>query len=90
MHSRLDNHLTKVDLDKGNQGVLTKAEFKHALQDFFSQRDEENIVMLIKAAESELDAQDVDTINYKSLFIQVGRSLSVISSLLNRTLWLSR
>ena len=71
MHSRLENHLTKIDVDKGNQGVLTKADFKEAVQEFFPQRDEENVIMLVKAAEAELDAKEADTLDYKSLFFQV-------------------
>ena len=72
MHNRLENHLTKIDVDKGNQSLLTKTDFKDALREYFLQRDEENIVMLLKAAETELDAKEADTLDYKSLFHQVG------------------
>lgn len=64
--------MTKLDVDRGNQGILNKSDFKDGLQEFFAQRDEENIVMLVKAAETELDAKEADTLDYKSLFFQVN------------------
>ena len=41
------------------------------LQAFFPYRDEENIILLTAAAETELGAKDFDSIDYKSLFMEV-------------------
>ena len=41
------------------------------LQAFYPGREEENIVMLVNAAETELGAKDAETIDYKSLFMEV-------------------
>ena len=63
--------MTKLDADKGNPGVLTKEEFKVALQEYFPQRNEEDIDKACAAAEVDLEAKDSDTLDYKSLFMEV-------------------
>ena len=66
--------MTKIDADKGNSGVLTKEEFKAALQEYFPQRSEEDIDKACVAAEHDLEARDSDTLDYKSLFMEVRKA----------------
>jgi hypothetical protein len=70
--------MTRIDLDKGNPGVLTKEEFKVALQEFFSGKDyhfmgktDENLDALVSAAEKELEVKGQDSLDYKNLFLEV-------------------
>ena len=79
--ARLLNHLTKLDADKGNPGVLTKEEFKVALQEYFPQRSEEDIDKACNAAEVDLEAKDSDTLDYKSLFMEVLEIYFIIAEL---------
>ena len=72
--ARLLNHLTKIDADKGNQGTLTKEEFKAALQEYFNTKSEADIESLCKEAEVDLEARDSDSLDYKSLFMEVRES----------------
>ncbi len=71
--ARLLNHLTKIDADKGNQGTLTKEEFKAALQEYFNTKSEADIESLCKEAEVDLEARDSDSLDYKSLFMEVWK-----------------
>ena len=70
--------MTRIDLEKGNPGVLTREEFKVALQEFFSGKDyhflgktDENLDALVRAAEMELEAKSEESLDYKNLFLEV-------------------
>ena len=70
--AKLLNALTKHDLEKGNQGALTRQEFEELLRAFLTTADDESIASLINAASSEMEmAEDEITIEYKNLFMEV-------------------
>jgi len=69
---RLLNHLTKIDVDRGNQGALTREDLEVAFKEYFPTRDQDSILTLVKAAETELDAKELDLLDYKQLFGVVG------------------
>lgn len=71
MIAKMLNHLTKIDVDKGNQGSLSKEDFKACLQEYFPERDEESITALVEMAEEELEAKEAETLEYKNLFMEV-------------------
>ena len=70
--AKLLNTLTKHDLEKGNQGALSKQEFEELLKNFLVHADDESIASLINAASNEMEmAEDEVTIEYKNLFMEV-------------------
>ena len=76
MIARLLNHLTKIDVEGGNQGELKKEEFCNAVAEYMEGltqqvMDGESLATLGKAAETELEAKDVETLEYKNLFMEV-------------------
>ena len=72
--AKLMNVLTKNDLEKGNQGSLSKQEFEELLKEFLEGADEESIASLINAASNEMEMGEEDvTIEYKNLFMEVRK-----------------
>ncbi len=71
MITRLHNELTKVDVEKGNLGTLSKEDFQAVLQAYFPHRTEENILLLLRAAETQLEAKEEEVLEYKNLFMEV-------------------
>lgn len=65
------NHLTKIDMDKGNQGKLSKADFREGVSSYFSDIDTETLNTMVRAAETEIEDKDADEIEYKNLFMEV-------------------
>ncbi len=65
---RLLNHLTKIDVDKGNNGALDRDDLAEAFKEYFPGRDQDSILTLINAAETELDAKELVLLDYKALF----------------------
>ena len=61
----------KKDVDQGNQGTMVREDIKGALRDFFPEKSEESLQLLIDAAETELEAKEVETLEYKNLFMEV-------------------
>ena len=50
---------------------MVREDMKGALRDFFSEKSEESLQLLIDAAETELEAKEVETLEYKNLFMEV-------------------
>ncbi|XP_074645033.1 translin-associated factor X-interacting protein 1-like [Tubulanus polymorphus] len=69
MMSQLADHLKKTDNENGGQNFLTKDNFKTALQQFFPDTNEETVTAFIQAAEQELDAKEMENIEYLNLFM---------------------
>ena len=70
--SHMLNHLTKMDVEKGNPGSLTKDEFKKGVEEYFGTHiTDEEAISLLRAAETELEAKDLEEIEYKNLFTEV-------------------
>lgn len=66
-----------MDVDKGSLGELTKDDFRAGLGEYLEGLmlqviDDETMNNLVKAAESELDAKDAETLQYKNLFMEVS------------------
>ena len=60
-----------MDVDRGNLAALTKEDFQAGLEEFFPSRSVEEQASLLKAAETELDAKEAETLDYKALFMEV-------------------
>ena len=75
--AKLLNQLTKLDVDKGNQGALSRAEFEEVLREVFSTADDDAIAGLLKAADTELEVKEDEeaSIDYKNLFMEVSFGL---------------
>ncbi|KAK2189473.1 hypothetical protein NP493_106g07058 [Ridgeia piscesae] len=75
-HNQLDGvtkllgHLTKLDVENGNPGTLNKLEFQEALGQYFPDKSQEDVIVLLGAAEKELEAKDIDDLEYKNLFME--------------------
>ncbi|XP_045191892.2 translin-associated factor X-interacting protein 1-like [Mercenaria mercenaria] len=67
---KLMNHLTTIDMDKGNQGKLSKADFREGLASYLIGVDADTLNAMMRAAESEMDNKEVDEIEYKNLFME--------------------
>lgn len=67
---KLMNHLTSIDMDKGNKGKLTKADFREGLATYLLGIEADSLNTMMRAAESEMDNKDVDEIEYKNLFME--------------------
>ncbi|KAL4234843.1 Translin-associated factor X-interacting protein 1 [Mactra antiquata] len=67
---RLMNHLTTIDMDKGNQGKLNKADFRQGLADYLVGVDADTLNSMMRAAESEMDDKEAEDIEYKNLFME--------------------
>lgn len=65
---QLLNQLTSIDVEKGNPGKITKNELISGIQTVLPNVDEESMAALVKGAELELDAQNVEEIDYKEMF----------------------
>ena len=68
------NHLTKIDMDMGNQGKLRKADLQEGIKTFLTDVDEETLNGMVRAAELEMEDKESDEIEYKNLFMEVSRS----------------
>ena len=68
---RLQSKLKKCDVDKGNLNSLSKEDFLLAIKEFFPNKSEESITNLLKAAETQLDAREVESLEYENLFREV-------------------
>ena len=66
------NHLTKLDMDKGNVGKLSKADFREGISSYLTDVDEETLNALMRAAETEMEDKEADEIEYKNLFMEVN------------------
>ena len=66
------NHLTKIDMDAGNQGKLRKVDFREGIKSYFSDIDEETLSAMVKAAEVEMEDKEAEEIEYKNLFMEVS------------------
>ncbi|KAK3085940.1 hypothetical protein FSP39_011055 [Pinctada imbricata] len=64
----LMNELTKIDVDKGNPGTITKAELRNGIQTIFPAISEESLEAMMKAGEVELDNKESDEVDYKEVF----------------------
>ena len=62
---------SKTDLDRGNLSSLNKDDFASCLKEVFPHKDRDNINQLCHAAETELQAQEIETLEYKNLFNKV-------------------
>ncbi|WAR12866.1 TXIP1-like protein, partial [Mya arenaria] len=67
---KLMNHLTTIDMDKGNQGKLSKADFREGLASYLTGVDADMLNAMMRAAESEMDNKEADEIEYKNLFME--------------------
>lgn len=67
---KLLNHLTNIDLDKGNTNKLSKADFREGLSTFLVGVDADTLNALMRAAESEMDDKDSDMVEYKNFFME--------------------
>ncbi|KAK6185214.1 hypothetical protein SNE40_007497 [Patella caerulea] len=67
---QLMTHLLKKDMENGNQGTLSKDDFKEGLKEFLVGVEEDALTVLLKAAETELDANDTANLEYKNLFTE--------------------
>ena len=75
--AKLLHHLSVLDAETGNTGVIHKDDFRQSLQEFFSGKayhflgkDEESILRLVRIAETELDARVEDKLEYRDLFLE--------------------
>ncbi|XP_064611191.1 translin-associated factor X-interacting protein 1-like isoform X2 [Liolophura sinensis] len=68
--ANLVNHLTKVDVEKGNPGKLSREEFQQVLKEFFPQIPEDRLTRLMKAVDIELETKEADELEYKNLFME--------------------
>lgn len=62
-----------MDSEQGNQGQLSREDFRAGLQEFFSGIEEEAVLAMVHAAEVELDAKESPDLEYKNLFMEVSR-----------------
>ncbi|XP_048254732.1 translin-associated factor X-interacting protein 1-like [Haliotis rufescens] len=67
---KLITALTKMDSEQGNQGQLSREDFRAGLQEFFSGIEEEAVLAMVHAAEVELDAKESPDLEYKNLFME--------------------
>lgn len=51
------------------------------IQEIFPHREEENITMMMSAAELELSAKEAEKLDYKSLFMEVKITISLLEQL---------
>ena len=66
------NHLTKIDMDKGNQGKLSKADFREGVKSYLTDIDDETLNSMMRAAETEMEDKESDELEYKNLFMEVS------------------
>jgi len=76
---QLLNQLTTNDMDKGNQGKVTKDDLKQGVKAIFPTVDDETLISMMKSAELELETKDEEDIDYKELFKEVKNLLFIIS-----------
>ena len=69
---KLMNHLTKIDMDKGNQGKLSKADFREGVSSYLPDIDAETLNALMRAAETEMEDKEAEELEYKNLFMEVS------------------
>lgn len=79
--ANLVNHLTKVDVEKGNPGKLSREEFQQVLKDFFSKIPEDRLTRLMKAVDIELETKEADELEYKNLFMEASPVIRVQGSI---------
>ena len=77
----LMNQLTTIDVEKGNPGKISKDEMRNGIRTVFPSVDDEAINAMVKGAEVELDAKETDEIDYKELFKEVRKIVTLTLSL---------
>ncbi|CAG5134361.1 unnamed protein product [Candidula unifasciata] len=71
---RLLTSMTKLDAQKGNEGILSFEDFRKCLVEFFHLSDQENeattVTIMMKAVQDELEITDEQPVDYKVLFTE--------------------